>query len=145
MTDGWRNKWLPAPDIHYILDGKLAIPVPDLMQWALWFERADRRVGLDEIGPFRVSTIFLGLDHSFGRGPPLIFETMVFTDDAFVDTVRMFNARVDYLHVSREHLMRRYSSWVEAERGHKVACRWARAKAAQLDRLMATTTKAERC
>jgi hypothetical protein len=25
-----------------------------------------------------VSTVWLGLDHSFGSGPPLIFETMVF-------------------------------------------------------------------
>lgn len=25
-----------------------------------------------------VSTVWLGLDHSFGDGPPLIFETMVF-------------------------------------------------------------------
>ena len=25
-----------------------------------------------------VSTVWLGLDHSFGHGPPLIFETMVF-------------------------------------------------------------------
>lgn len=41
-----------------------------------------------------VSTIYLGLDHSFGFGPPLIFETMVFPkghrhghrwDDLFMD------------------------------------------------------------
>jgi len=25
-----------------------------------------------------ISTVFLGLDHSFGSGPPLLFETMVF-------------------------------------------------------------------
>lgn len=29
----------------------------------------------------RVSTIFLGLDYSFGDGPPLLFETMSFTSD----------------------------------------------------------------
>ena len=37
---------------------------------------------MDEI-PFdgysvTVSTVWLGMDHSFGDGPPLIFETMVF-------------------------------------------------------------------
>jgi hypothetical protein len=29
---------------------------------------------------FDVSTIYLGLDHNWGDGPPLIFETMVFSD-----------------------------------------------------------------
>ena len=28
-----------------------------------------------------ISTVWLGLDHNFGPGPPLIFETMVFTKD----------------------------------------------------------------
>ena len=31
---------------------------------------------------FDVSTVWLGLDHGFGRGAPLIFETMVFGDDS---------------------------------------------------------------
>lgn len=36
----------------------------------------------DEIEDVTVSTVYLGLDHSFGGGPPLIYETMVFgTDD----------------------------------------------------------------
>lgn len=29
----------------------------------------------------QVSTVWLGLDHSFENGPPLIFETMVFSED----------------------------------------------------------------
>lgn len=38
-----------------------------------------KRVGLDEFGPYTVSTVWLGIDHGFGRGAlPLIFETMVF-------------------------------------------------------------------
>jgi hypothetical protein len=28
-----------------------------------------------------VSTVWLGLDHSFGDGPPLIFETMVYDEE----------------------------------------------------------------
>lgn len=31
---------------------------------------------------YDVSTIWLGLDHGFGTGPPVIFETMVFGDDS---------------------------------------------------------------
>jgi hypothetical protein len=36
--------------------------------------------GIDKtaIGDVMVSTVWLGIDHSFGHGPPLIFETMVF-------------------------------------------------------------------
>lgn len=48
--------------------------------WALIFEggEGERRVAEDQVGPFWVSTVWLGLDHQYGDGPPLIFETMVF-------------------------------------------------------------------
>lgn len=49
----------------------------------------------------RVSTVFLGLDHRFGEGPPLVFETMVFGGPLDQD--------VD-----------RYTTWEEAEAGHAV-------------------------
>lgn len=70
----------------YILDGKKAVPCEDLMEWGGWFETADRHVAQDMVGDVRVSTVFLGLDHSFGRllhedAPPLLFETMIFGGD----------------------------------------------------------------
>lgn len=34
---------------------------------------------------FRVSTVWLGLDHAFGGPGPLIFETMVFMGETFSD------------------------------------------------------------
>jgi len=43
------------------------------------------RLGTTEIGPYVVSTVWLGLDHGFGGGPPVIFETMVFTRSAWND------------------------------------------------------------
>lgn len=46
-----------------------------------------------------VSTVFLGLDHNWGGGPPLLFETMIFTD-------------------GEGGYCRRYSAWEEAEAGH---------------------------
>jgi len=50
-----------------------------LRRWAELFEDFDGRVvGDTEVGAYRVSTVWLGLDHSFGHGPPLIFESMVF-------------------------------------------------------------------
>jgi hypothetical protein len=47
------------------------------MRWATWFEAADRHVRDSFQGDVRVSTVFLGLDHSV-YGPPQLFETMVF-------------------------------------------------------------------
>ena len=56
---------------RYILtaDGE-PIEVPDLLIWAEWFERADRTVAKTEIDGAMVSTVFLGLDHSFLRFRP---------------------------------------------------------------------------
>lgn len=56
---------------------------PDLMKWAKWYEQRDvRRVAderFDAAGiEMRVSTVFLGIDHSFGDGPPVLWETMIF-------------------------------------------------------------------
>lgn len=50
-----------------------------------------------------VSTVFLGLDHSYiGGGPPVVFETMVFTDDH-----------------SHGEDQERYCTWDEAVKGHE--------------------------
>lgn len=53
----------------------------DLLAWARWFETADRIVKQEQIGPYFVSTVFIGLDHGLLRERnvcPLLFETMVF-------------------------------------------------------------------
>lgn len=39
------------------------------------------RIGSDHVGSSWISTTWLGLDHNFGAGPPLIFETMIFGGD----------------------------------------------------------------
>lgn len=100
-------------NLNYILDEhKLAVPVEDPMAWARWFERGvdQRRVASEDIGDYFVSTVFLGLDHSFGRGElPILFETMVFTA-ATVRSVAF--GRVWDLH--REVWMDRCSTWEEA-------------------------------
>lgn len=68
--------------IFYILDGKAVKPVATVEEWARWFQKAGkpiRHIGDDTISGIRVSTVFLGIDHSFGEsGPPIVFETMVF-------------------------------------------------------------------
>ena len=70
------------------------------------FESA-RRVGLTNIRKVRVSTVFLGIDHQFGDGPPLLFETMVFPKNE--------NAKMGLWHDLDQE---RYSTWDEAEAGH---------------------------
>lgn len=44
--------------------------------WMLLF--SDNQIARDEEGDIAVSTIYLGLNHNWDDGPPLIFETMVF-------------------------------------------------------------------
>lgn len=68
---------------NYILggaDGKTPVPCEDPEEWGKKSEDSDgRRVARDEIGDVVVSTVFLGIDHNWtGKGPPVLFETMVF-------------------------------------------------------------------
>jgi hypothetical protein len=68
----------------YILDSRgQPVPCPGLMKWARWIETSRVKwQKVDQIGPLRVSTIFLGLDHNFPmKGRPILWETMVFNDD----------------------------------------------------------------
>lgn len=72
-------------------------------EWVSSFEEFGSRIVKQETsGSFWISTVFLGLDHRFGGdGPPLIFETMVFSKDR------------------DEEDMERYTTLEEAEAGHK--------------------------
>ena len=49
-------------------------------RWVELFATAERHVACTGVGPgVQVSTVWLGLDHSFRfDGPPLIFETLIF-------------------------------------------------------------------
>lgn len=48
-----------------------------LDEWISENENSNR-VALTWVGAARISTVWVGLDHRLGDGPPLIFETMVF-------------------------------------------------------------------
>ncbi len=92
----------------YILDGHTPVPCPDLMDWGKWMQDChdDKRVDQTYIGDpimvVSISTVFLGLDHSFGGDTPILFETMVFGGPF-------------------DQEQERYETWKQAERGHK---RW---------------------
>lgn len=56
-------------------------PCHNLLEWAHWLENHfnQRTVGETVIGPYLLSTVFLGVDHNFsGKGPPILWESMVF-------------------------------------------------------------------
>lgn len=50
----------------------------DVLEWAKAFEGTDRVVRRTRINRILISTVFLGLDHSWGEGAPVLWETMVF-------------------------------------------------------------------
>ena len=63
----------------YKLEGKTPVKCLDLIEWATWYENADKRVGRTLItDDIFVSTVFLGIDHSFNSKTPILFETMAF-------------------------------------------------------------------
>ena len=63
----------------FILKHRKPVPCNDLLKWSHWYEKKQRRVRSTYIGPYWISTVFLGLNHRFfGDGPPILFETMVF-------------------------------------------------------------------
>lgn len=67
---------------RYILNANgEPVEEPDLIKWGRWLQKADRKIAEHDIGDCHVSTVFMGLNHQYGPGPPLVFETMVFGPD----------------------------------------------------------------
>lgn len=88
---------------HYILDGKTPKIIDDLREWSSQLGKQNTVVKRSELpGGVTVSTVFLGLDHSYGNGPPVLFETMIFEGD-------------------HDGYQERYCTWEEAEQGHERA------------------------
>jgi hypothetical protein len=79
-----------------------------------------------QIGPYWVSTVWLGLDHNYFSSPPLIFETMVFgvtRDDPMLDTL---GPDIECV---------RYATEEQAIAGHEEMCTLIRATTLSLDDL----------
>ena len=85
-----------------------------MWEWSSIQEIEIRHIAKDQIGPYQVSTIWLGLNHNhyLNGSPPLIFETMIFTDD---DN-------------DLNHYQERYSTKEQAREGHEIACQLCREK-----------------
>lgn len=69
--------------------------VDDTLTWAKWFETAERHVADETIGDSRISTVFLGIDHGFGHGEPVLWETMVFGGSLDGEQDRCAGARLN--------------------------------------------------
>jgi hypothetical protein len=89
MTSGEYN-----PDLGWLMHDKYrrdGMPYPKtqegLLEWTRDYgDHANRIVRQDTLpNGYFVSTVWLGLDHGWGKGLPLIFETMVFPPDSRQD------------------------------------------------------------
>ena len=91
--------------VNYGMDGQ---PISWDEAMRLFEEDRDKRiVEQTMVGDIKVSTVLLVINHNFGDGPPLIFETMIFGGE-------------------HDQFQERYRTWEEAEAGHKRAVALAR-------------------
>lgn len=69
----WLGQYIESPD---------GVPIPcyDMQEWNDFLEHR-KHVAKTTVGEHWVSTVFLGLDHQWGDGPPLLYETMVFENE----------------------------------------------------------------
>lgn len=97
--------------LFYVLDkDHHVIEEPDVLVWAKFFEHIENRlVARTVVGSALISTVFLGLDHSFSGLKPLVFETMIFDCPKFAD------------------YQERYGTWDEAMEGHEKALKLVKA------------------
>lgn len=95
----------------YILKGTKVVKCHDVLEWAKFMENHQTKIVQQTMllnGKW-VSTVFLGLNHRFGKGNPLLFETMVFP------------SRNDL----KELACVRYSTYKQALKGHwKLTAEW---------------------
>lgn len=78
-------------------------PCMSVLEWTEAMQDEEiRRVGYYESEGVEISTVFLGLDHAFGRGRLQVFETAALCREG----VRIID---------------RYATWEEAEAGHAAA------------------------
>lgn len=67
---------------YYLLDENnvpYEVTLEEFAESDIWVDRKRNTVARNEFGDVLVSTVFLGIDHSFGMGEsaPILFETMI--------------------------------------------------------------------
>lgn len=106
---------------YYILDeNHRPVPVDDVLVWGRWFEDINnRRVAETHTKLFIISTVCLGIDHQFYKGPPILFETMSFERQPHIR--RWLDGTLSEVHADDECV--RYSTWDDAMEGHNTMVR----------------------
>ena len=101
-------------DNYYDKEGK---PM-EMLEWAKLLE--DKNYQIIKQDTFKngnfVSTVWLGLNYNFGKGKPLIFETMVF-DTNKKEKFKIGKRKMESM--GEELDVKRYATLEEAKRGHK--------------------------
>lgn len=102
--------------MYYVLaDNGQPVLIDNPMAWGKWMMEANRAVCKTTVKPgIDVSTVFLGIDHNFGGGAPVLWETMIFGG-------------------AQDGYQERYSSEQEAREGHARAVDLARSDFVWLD------------
>lgn len=94
---------------YYGMDGE---PI-DLDEWSALREGDGRRVAETHLpGGVWVSTVLLGMDHNFGSGPPLIFETMVFGPDDMSDLDMDRYPTKEQALAGHEAIVTKWTGWI---------------------------------
>lgn len=92
---------------YFILDGHVPVVARDIWEWGEWWIEHDKdRIVAQTMVDINlmVSTVFLAINHEFSfdpDAPPVLFETAIFYPDDRGTVI-----------------VRRYSTWEEAEDGH---------------------------
>jgi transcriptional regulator len=89
--------------LYYTLKNKKVVPCDDAIEWAKSLTKTKIIVKQETINGDYISTVFLGIDHGWGE-ELLVFETMIFSE-----------------HEEISEYQKRYSTWEQAEVGHKEA------------------------
>jgi len=75
-------------------------------EWARVFEKNDRHVALTKHGNDIISTVFIGIDMSFGGGEPQIYETLLMVSGVDEDMFR-YSTRQEAL-AKHQELVKKY-------------------------------------
>jgi hypothetical protein len=131
--------------LNYILVGQTPVACDDVLVWAEWFETAERRVRLTRVGPYQVSTVFLGLDHNWSGGEPILFETMIYVEQqqSPEDRVASLFHDSDIRFPSFLEYQTRCSTWLEAEAMHERAVAATREQGDEVEQLYPVPVEAE--
>lgn len=113
--------------IYYKLDNKIPVPCSARKAQEQFLNADGRLVSETKVGPLRISTVFLVLDHNFsGNGMPVLFETMIFDD---------------YENDYASNYQECYRTWDEAEAGHRRAVEYAKQLVGKADDLLRSETR----